>query len=278
MENLTYLKSIIIGIFQGLTEFLPVSSSGHVMLFSEIFGLDLEGGILGTFTVLLHLGTLMAVVIMYFSRVWEMFKHPIKGELKWLIVATIPTVVFSLAMRALGWNDVIDSSARMLLPFAFCFTAVLMFLADGISKNRSLAKNTHKRVGFMDALHMGLMQCVGTFSGVSRSGSTIIGGLAGGLDRRAAADFSFMMSMPAICGGLCLDGWDVLTDSALMAQVFDGNVSMLCAGVLAAFISGLLAIKLMLSAIKNVKLKWFGVYLLALTAVILVNDYFVKIW
>ena len=277
MEGLTYLKSILIGIFQGLTEFLPVSSSGHIMLLSEIFGLELEGGALGAFTVMLHLGTLLAVCILYFKRVIQMFAHPIKGELKWLIVATIPTVVYALAIKMTGWDEVIDKTARLLLPYAFLLTAVFLCLSDGISRNRKIAKLNHKNVRFFDALGMGLMQCVGTFTGVSRSGSTITGGLACGLDRKSAADFSFLMSIPAILGAAVLDGYELLQGGEL-ATVFEGNLSMLCAGVLAAFVSGLLAIKLMLAAIKKAGLKWFSLYLVLLAALIFVNDFAVKIW
>lgn len=277
MESLTYLKSILIGIFQGFTEFLPVSSSGHVMLLSEIFGVELEGAALGSFTVMLHVGTLISVLVVYFRRVWDMLRHPIKGDLKWLVVATLPTVLYALLLKATGWDAVIDNTARTLLPFAFCFTAVLMFLADGIATNRRIAKMTHKHVKFRDALSAGLMQCVGTFTGVSRAGSTIVGGFASGLDRRSAADFSFLMSMPAIFGAMVLDGWE-LYESGAMAEAFGSHVSVLCAGVLAAFVAGLVAIKLMVAAVKNVKLKWFGVYLLLLSAAILVNDYVTAIW
>ena len=111
MEQLTYFKSIILGLIQGLTEFLPVSSSAHIMLAEEIFGLKLESGLAGAFTVMLHLGTLVAVVAWYFKRIIKMLAHPVKGEIKYLILATIPTVLFVLALKYTGWDDVIDSVA-----------------------------------------------------------------------------------------------------------------------------------------------------------------------
>ncbi|MBR4234488.1 MAG: undecaprenyl-diphosphate phosphatase [Clostridia bacterium] len=276
MEGLSYIKSILIGIFQGLTEFLPVSSSGHIMLLSEIFGLELEGEALGAFTVMLHLGTLLAVCIVYIRQLIQMLAHPVKGDLKWLIVATLPTVAYALVLKATGWDELIDSCARTLLPWAFLLTAVLLLLADGIARNRRLAKATHKHVTFKDALCMGLMQCVGTFAGVSRSGSTITGGLASGLNQKSTADFSFLMSIPAILGAAVLDGHDILKNAEL-TSVFAGKAPMLIAGVAAAFIAGLLAIKLMLHLIKKARLKWFSLYLLLLAALIIINDY-AHIW
>lgn len=277
--NLDFLKSILLGLFQGLTEFLPVSSSGHIMLMSEIFGLDMSGELLEVFTVILHMGTLLAVMLFYMKQVWELIAHPIKGNLKWLIVATIPTVVWALLLKKTGWDDVVDASARTLLPFAFLLTAVFLLLADGFARSRKIARTQHKRVKFKDALIMGLMQCVGTFSGVSRSGSTITGALASGLDSKNAADFSFMMSIPAILGAAALDAWGIVKGgSAVSMDMITANLGPIVAGVLAAFVSGLLAIKFMLFIIKKIQLKWFSLYLLVLAAVVLINDYVGSIW
>ena len=272
MEQLTYLKSIILGLIQGLTEFLPVSSSGHVMLAEEIFGLKLEAGLAGAFTVMLHVGTLIAVVAWHFKRIIKMLAHPVKGELKYLILATIPTVVFVLALKYTGWDDVIDSVARTLLPYAFLFTALILLLADGIGKARSIAKTSHGKVRAKDALIMGLMQCVGTFTGVSRSGSTIAGGLASGLKRKGAADFSFMMSIPAILGAAVLELRHVLKSDALQTAL-SSQLPQALAGVLAAFIAGLAAIGLMLRLVKKSRLKWFSLYLTLLAALLIVNTY-----
>ena len=276
MEQLTYFKSIILGLIQGLTEFLPVSSSAHIMLAEEIFGLKLESGLAGAFTVMLHLGTLVAVVAWYFKRIIKMLAHPVKGEIKYLILATIPTVLFVLALQYTGWDDVIDSVARTLLPYAFLFTALILLLADGIGRARSIAKASHGRVRAKDALIMGLMQCVGTFTGVSRSGSTIAGGLAGGLKRKSAADFSFMMSIPAILGAAVLELRHVLKNGALQTAL-SSQLPQMLAGVLAAFVAGLAAIGLMLRVVKKSRLKWFSLYLTLLAALLIVND-FVHWW
>ncbi|MCR4622357.1 MAG: undecaprenyl-diphosphate phosphatase [Clostridiales bacterium] len=276
MEQLTYLKSVILGLIQGLTEFLPVSSSGHIMLAEEIFGLKLESGVAGAFTVMLHLGTLLAVAVFYFRRIIQMFAHPVKGELKLLILATLPTVAYALALKLTGWDDVIDSVARLLLPYAFLFTALILLLADGIGRARAVAKASHGRVKARDALIMGLMQCVGTFTGVSRSGSTVAGGLASGLKRKSAADFSFMMSIPAILGAAVLELMDVLKTDSLQSAL-SSQLPQILVGILAAFAAGLAAIALMIRAVKKSRLKWFSLYLTLLAAVIIIND-FAHIW
>ena len=277
MEELSFIKAALLGVLQGLTEFLPVSSSGHILLLSEIFGLSFEGATLTTFTILLHAGTLLALLVIYFKRVIALFAHPVKGELKWLIVATLPTVVFALLLKVTGWDEAVDAGERTLLPFAFLLTAVFMVLSDAFAKSYKQAKKTHKNVGFKDALKMGLMQCVGTFSGVSRSGSTITGGLASGLTSKSAADFSFMMAIPAVCGSVVLEAWDWLKDGGGIGAL-EGSYAQVAVGVLVSFIVGLLAIKFMLAVIKKAKLKWFALYLVLLAALILVNDYAYKIW
>ncbi len=276
-----WLKSILIGLFQGLTEFLPVSSSGHIMLLNDVLNVDLGGDALQLYTVLLHVGTLIAVLFVYRNEVWNMICHPIKSDLKWLVVATVPTVVFMLILKAVDLDYILEGeTARKMLPWAFLTTAVLLFLADSFTRYRSAAKTTHKRVRLTDALAMGLMQCVGTFTGVSRSGSTITGGLAAGLSRSRVAEFSFLMSIPAIFGAAVLDVYGLLKDEAgaVAVTAITNSVPQVIAGVIAAAIAGFIAIKFMLYLIRKVRLKWFAVYVGLLGAVLLVNDYLVKIW
>ena len=170
----------------------------------------------------------------------------------------------------------IDDCSRRLLKLCFLFTALILLLADGIARSRKAAKTTHGKVKFRDALSMGLMQCVGTFAGVSRSGSTIAGGLASGLRRRSAADFSFLMSVPAILGAAVLDGWKLYKGGQLSAFAGD-SLPLVFAGIAAALVSGLLAIRLMLLAIKKSKMKWFSLYLALLALLVFANDIF-GIW
>ena len=269
METISWLKAILIGLFQGLTEFLPVSSSGHIMILNEWLNVSLEGGALQLFTILLHVGTLFAVLILYRKNILNMIRHPFDSDLKWLIIATVPTVIYALALKVTGLGDKIDASARMLLPWMFFLTGIFLFLADKFAQYHAAGKSTHKQIRLKDALAMGLMQCIGTFAGVSRSGSTITGGLATGLNRKKVADFSFMMSIPAILGAVLLDLLD-LEEASL--QVLKTSWAPILAGIAAAMISGFLAIKFMLYVIRKIRLRWFAAYVGLLGAVILIVD------
>lgn len=275
METISWLKALLIGLFQGLTEFLPVSSSGHIMIMNEWLGVNLEGGLLSFFTVLLHIGTLVAVVIVYFKKLLHMLLHPVKSDLKWLIVATVPTVIYALALKILGVDEFLDAHARAILPWAFFVTAIFLFLADKFAEYHAAGRTTHKKIQLKDALSMGLMQCIGTFAGVSRSGSTITGGLITGLNRKKVADFSFLMSVPAIVGAALLDLLDLM-DGGLSLDSLSGSWGAIAVGIVAAMISGLLAIKFMLYIIRKIKLKWFAAYVGLLGAAILVNDFLIS--
>ena len=277
VENLSFLKALILGVIQGLTEFLPVSSSGHIMLGSEIFQTELEGGLLSSFTVLLHAGTLLVACIVYFDRIIKMLRHPIKSELKWLIAATLPTVIYALILKFTGWDEVIDATARTMLPFSFLLTSIFLLIADGFAKNRRIAKKARGKVKGKNALAMGLMQCVGTFTGVSRSGSTITGGLASGLTPSAAVDFAFLMSVPATLGAIVLDVYEGLKGDMDFSALTD-FVPQITVGVLASFVAGLLALKLMVLAAKKGRLKIFAAYMFLLSVLVMINDFAGAIW
>ncbi len=276
MESISWLKAVLIGLFQGLTEFLPVSSSGHIMILNEWLGINLEGDFLSFFTILLHIGTLIAVFIMYYKNIWQMIRHPFKSDLKWLIAATIPTVIYALILKFTGAEDVLDGAARTILPWAFFATSIFLYMADKFAEYHLVGKTKlrHKNVNLRDALFMGLMQCIGTFAGVSRSGSTIMGGLASGLNRKRVADFSFLMSIPAILGAALLDTLDLVESGTMSTITIDWLPIAL--GVAAAMVSGLLAIRFMLFMIKKIHLKWFAVYTGILGAFILINDFLIS--
>lgn len=269
METISWLSATLIGLFQGLTEFLPVSSSGHIMILNEWLNVNLEGGALQLFTILLHVGTLIAVLIMYRKQIIDMILHPFASDLKWLIVATVPTVIYALLLKVTGIDDTLDAYARTLLPWMFFVTGIFLFLADKFAQYHAAGKSTHKSVKFKDALAMGLMQCIGTFAGISRSGSTITGGLVTGLNRKKVADFSFMMSIPAICGAVLLDLLDL---EGATVEVLTNSIGPVIAGVVVAMISGLIAIRFMLYMIRKIRLRAFSVYVGILGAVILVMD------
>lgn len=260
--SMTDIQALILGVVQGLTEFLPVSSSGHLLIFERLFGVNTEGML--TLNVLLHLGTLLAVVVVYWNRLWGMVLHPIKSDLKWLVLATIPTVIAAL---------VFDFDAAFegdYIGVSYLLTTMILMFAQAVGKVRKENKVLHRDVRWYDALIMGLMQAVAILPGVSRSGSTLAGGMTSGLSRKRAADFAFLMSVPAILGSVVLELMDML--SGEMALVSIGLQPTLIA-MAAAAVSGFIAIKFMLAVVRRISLNWFALYTFLLGAFLLINRY-----
>lgn len=251
--EITWWQSIILGIIQGLAEFLPISSSGHLELFEHILGVE---EVPRLFDVCLHIGTLLAVFIIFRKDIWSIIRHP-KQKLTYMIIAaTIPTVIIAVLLEAL----LPDSFSTAFLGYGFMITGILLYSMEMVSSN--YANKKLEDVKAKDAFLVGCVQGVATISGISRSGSTIAGGVFFGMDRKFLARFSFLMSIPAILGAFC---WDVLklilkgNDSAVQISLFATIL-----GMIAAFIVGFLAIKYMLHLIRNKSFKPFAIYTLLL--------------
>lgn len=198
------LQGIILGIVQGLTEFLPVSSSGHLILFKKLFGIDQEQFGL-TFDIALHFATLIAVFVVFWPDIVAILKKPVQKLTGLLIIATIPAVFVGLFL-----DDYIEeiSQSGGFLGFAFLFTAALMFFSQKIpskSKNLDMMK-------YSDAAVIGLMQGVAVMPGISRSGSTTSAGLIMGVEKAASMRFAFLMSIPVILGSAVLGVKDIVTN------------------------------------------------------------------
>lgn len=248
--------AIILGIVQGLTEFLPVSSSGHLVLFQKIFGVEVDCLF---FDIVVHLGTLLAVIVVYHKSIWDMIKHPFSEKAQKLVIATLPTVVIAIVFK-----DIFKSSFDGNFLFVgFLVTAAIMFIASYSCKNNY----QYKSLTYGGAAIMGVFQGIAIFPGVSRSGSTITSALVQGVRRSESSEFSFLMSIPAILGSLVFELFDVGSASL--------NVSFaaLVAGFVFSAVSGYIAIKFMLKVIKKAKFFWFGIYLLILSSVLILNQY-----
>lgn len=240
---MTIIEAIIYGLIQGLSEFLPISSSGHLVLFSKFLSYD---GNFILFSVLLHLATLLAVVIYFRKEVVELIKKPFSKDAVLLYIATIPTVLIVLLFK--GFVE--DSFSGSLLPFCFIFTAVLLLISQ------ILSKQNNKPITKKNAFIMGIAQGIATLPGISRSGSTICTGLILGQDKEKTAKFSFLMSIPIILASMAYE----------LLKVFKFGAGEIAAvptviAFVVAFVSGFLSIKLMLSAVKKLKLYWFSIYL-----------------
>ncbi len=263
---MSILQAVILGIVQGIAEFLPISSSGHLIVFQTLLGLEEPSFF---YDVLLHVATLVPIFIIYWDDIFALIKNPFQKTTYLLVVATIPTILFVLL-----FGDLTDKlfATGAFLPFTFIITGVLLIYAD--KKSEQIGVYSNKDVGYKEATVIGCMQCLGTMPGVSRSGSTLTGALASGVSREKAAKFSFLMAIPAILGALVLQLKDLITGDVVIAN--ESYLPMLI-GCVAAAISGYLAINFLLALIKKAKLKYFSYYVFALALVILYCQVFLDV-
>jgi len=261
-EILTTIQGVILGIVQGLTEFLPISSSGHLVIFQRLFGLK-EGVV--TFDIAVHLATLAAVFIVMRKEIWEILKKPF-GKLPLLIIAgTIPTIIIGAVFSDFIKN--MFNSAKS-LGFEFLLTGIALYYADNTkSRNKGINSTT-----YADAVVIGMAQGVAILPAVSRSGLTIAGAISRGLNREFALKFSFLMSIPAILGAAVKDGYDIISSGSGFAN----NVETvpLIAGMMAAAISGYIAIRFMLKIFSKASMKIFSYYVFVLAAFVLIDQLF----
>lgn len=262
---MTIIKALILGLIQGVSEFLPISSSGHLSIAGRLMGFDPEADSLLSFNILLHVATLAAVFIVYRNDIWEMIKAFFgmcrdlftgKGlRLKeflyrrlivMLIVATLPATVAAFVL-----GDIIESPQLWQIGIFLIITAILLFLSEKLAGgNTDLENMSSKR-----AFGVGCFQALGTLPGISRSGSTIVGGLFCGLDKKTAVRFSFLMSIPAILGALVLDIKDIFTAPSQTLSFLP-----VIMGMITAAVSGYFAIKFLLRLVEKSKLSYFSVY------------------
>ena len=264
---------MILGIVQGLTEFLPVSSSGHLMIARELLGVEAEGFL--DFTVTVHFATVVSTLVVFWGAIWALIKGVFKFKyndetdyvLK-LIVSMIPVAVVGLFFkdRVEGlFGDSLGTVACCLIV-----TAVLLFLSDFLS-HRLPRENTHRNgIAWWQALVVGLGQACAVAPGLSRSGTTIATGLISGVKRENMAQFSFLMVIVPILGEQLLDCMDMVFAPAGGAQMASVGLLPLVIGGVAAFLSGLFACKAMVALVKKAKLSWFALYCVIVAAIILV--------
>ena len=244
---MTILEAIILGFIQGISEFLPVSSSGHLLVFYHIFGID-ESPL--TFIIVLNLGSLMPLLWVFRKDIIELIKKPFQKLTAVLIIATLPIIIVTIL-----FDDFIESLFEMvqLLPIGFVITGIVLLLSDRLKKNNRDLKS----LKFIDAILVGLAQAIAVFPGLTRSGSTIVASLARGLDRENAAKFSFLMSIPTAFGAIAFRVSRIITGRV---QIEDLNFLNLGAGFITAAIVGYLSINFMLRIVKKAKLKYFALY------------------
>ncbi len=265
---MVFLIAILLGLVQGLCEFLPVSSSGHLYLISKLtsgaVGEDMFGSF---FTVMLHVATLIAVLFVYREQVLAILRHPIQKLTLHLIIATLPTVAFALILKKF---DALDKwlDEGNFVGFSFLLTAVFLTVSELLCRRRK-AKKSIDTMRWTDALVIGGMQAIGVLPGVSRSGSTIAGALGMRIDRKSAANFSFLLSIPAILGGLVLELYKLVKEPDSI-NLTVGTAAAWILGMLVAAISGYFAVRFMIRLITKKGLLGFAIYTGALGLVVLI--------
>jgi len=254
---MTITLAIFLGLVQGIAEFLPISSSGHLILFQRLLNLPED---MMLFNIILHVATLLAVLIVFRKRIWQLVKKPFQKTNFALLIATIITVSFVLIFK-----DFIDRTmGASVLPFTFMITAVILVIASFLQdRPRKTNLINTGNVTYTSSIATGFAQGLAVIPGFSRSGFTITAGLASGLDKERAAEFSFLMSIPIIIAALAYE----LVSNPIPTNIAPTPVIF---GFIAALLSGIFAIKFMLHIIKNVKLYWFSVYLIILSIITLI--------
>ena len=254
---MSLLEAIILGIIQGMSEFIPVSSSGHLLVFHHIFNIEAEDNL--TFIIVLNMGSLLPLLFVFRNDIWELMKKPFQKTTALLVIATIPLVIVTLLFE--GFIESMFYMVRF-LPVGFVITGVVLLLSDRLKNN---SKDMDK-ISYLDAALIGIAQAFAVFPGISRSGSTITATMARGVNRESAARFSFLMSIPAAFGAMIFRFSRVIADPELIGNL---NFVNLGAGFVTAAVTGYLAINVMLAVIRKAKLKYFAFYYIFALAVLI---------
>ena len=254
---MNWLQALILGLVQGLTEFLPVSSSGHLTIGREILGVEAAEDLV--FEITVHVATVLATIIVFRKQIWKLlcglFKFKYNDETDYILkicVSMIPVFIVGMFFK-----DKVESlfSSLLVVGLALVVTAMLLFFSDVYGgRARASAKSYRNGICWWQALTVGLGQALAVVPGLSRSGTTISTGLLCGMKRSDVAQFSFLMVLIPILGEAFLDlvGGDMAASSV-------GTVPLIV-GFLAAFFSGLFACKVMIALVKKAKLRWFALY------------------
>ena len=273
-----WLQALFLGIVQGLTEFLPVSSSGHLMIVRDLLGVDGDGFL--DFTVTVHLATVLSTIIVFWKPIMKLlaglFKFKYNDETDYvfkIVVSMIPVAVVGLLFK----DQVEALFSDNLFTVAVCLivTAVLLYLSDTFGRPSSVREGSpdpsaqaRNGISYWQAAVVGFSQALAVAPGLSRSGTTIATGLLCGVRRDVMAQFSFLMVLVPIFGEQFLD----LVKGFSGEAVFGGGLSPLClvVGFLAAFLSGLFACKVMLAIVRKARLTWFALYCLVVALLLLI--------
>ena len=252
---MTYLQALIIAIIEGLTEFLPVSSTGHIVIATAILGVEATSFV-KLFTVAIQLGAILSVVVLYFKKFFKSVNFYFK-----LAVAFIPSAIAGLLL-----GDWIDAQLENVfgVAVALFLGGIVLLFVDNWFKN--LVKTSDEEMDFLTAFKIGVFQCLALFPGVSRSASTIIGGMTQKLNHQAAAEFSFFLAVPTMFAATVKKLYDFYKEGL---HISPSEIKLLAFGNLVAFIVALLAIKTFIGFLNKHGFKAFGVYRIVVGGVLI---------
>jgi len=273
---MTWLETVIIAIVEGLTEFLPVSSTGHMIITQNLLGIEQGDPFVHAFTFIIQFGAILSVVCLYWKRffkfdntpvaegssLWQRLKH--KYYFYWLLfVGVLPAVIIGLAAKKSGLLDWLLDSVEVVAVMLVVGGVFMLFCDKLFNKGKDEVKVNEKR-----AFNIGLFQCISVIPGVSRSMATIVGGMTQGLTRKRAAEFSFFLAVPTMAGATLLDLLDLVKEDAVWAT--SHNIMMLLLGCAVAFVVALLAMKWFVSFLTKYGFKAFGIYRIIVGTIIIV--------
>lgn len=248
---MSFWVAIVLGLVQGLTEFLPVSSSGHLTFFELVFGFS-EGSIF--YNLILHVATLLALVIVMWKDIVELIKHPLSKKMFLILISTLITAVLGLVMKFIGLAE----GSFLIIAIGFIVTAVLLLVLDLFMK-KSKKYNPAGEIGYKQSVIVGVVQGLAVIPGLSRSGSTLVAGTLSGAGQPQSASFSFLLSIPVILGGTLLEVYEGCKSGFGFTTA---DIWPMVVGFIVAFISAILTLKLMFKLVQKNKWIWFSAYLI----------------
>ena len=272
---MNWIETIIIAVVEGLTEFLPVSSTGHMIITQNLLGIPQGDPFVHAFTFIIQFGAILSVVCLYWkkffhidntpapsgSNAFQVFIH--KFRFYWLLfIGVLPAVVIGLLAKKSGLLDWLLDSVEVVAVMLVLGGVFMLFCDKLFNKG-----NEKTLVNERKAFNIGLYQCISVIPGVSRSMATIVGGMTQGLTRKRAAEFSFFLAVPTMAGATLLDLLDLLKEDAAWAS--SHNISMLILGCVVAFIVALLAMKWFVAFLTKYGFKAFGVYRIIVGGIII---------
>lgn len=271
-----WIQTVIIAIVEGLTEFLPVSSTGHMIIAESLLHVDVKDTFVNAFTVIIQFGAILSVVCLYWRRFFYPETMRTRGYTWWqaiwrfylkLIVGVLPAVILGLA-----FNDLIEENLGnvTLVAIMLIVGGVFMLVCDRIfNRGSEETPLTYKR-----ALVIGVIQCISMIPGVSRSMATIVGGMSQRLTRKAAAEFSFFLAVPTMFGATCLELFKLIKDGGGNILTQGNNLAMLVLGSIVAFVVAVAAIKFFIDYVTRYGFKAFGWYRIVVGGAILALSHY----